>query len=74
MICLVQIYLTNQWASVRDTSIKVSLHGVKSYCGEFHKSEIRVLSKNIEIGTFIPKLLASKLTKYAKKGIKDMAK
>ena len=35
MICLVQIYLTNQWASVRDTSIKVSLHGVKSYCCEF---------------------------------------
>ena len=35
MIFLVQIYLTNQWATVRDTSIKVSLNGVKSYCGEF---------------------------------------
>ena len=30
--------------------------------------------QNIEIGTFIPKLLASKLTKCAKKGIKEMAK
>ena len=35
MICIVQIYLTNQWATVRDTSINVSLHGVKSYCSEF---------------------------------------
>ena len=35
MICAVQIYLTNQWAVVRDTSIEVSLHGVKSYCVEF---------------------------------------
>ena len=35
IICTVQIYLTNQWATVRDTAIKVSLHGVKSYCGEF---------------------------------------
>ena len=35
MICMVQIYLTNQWATVRDTAIEVSLHGVKSYCGEF---------------------------------------
>ena len=38
MICMVQIYLTNQWATVRDTSIEVSLHGVKSYCGEFMAS------------------------------------
>ena len=30
VICLIQIYLTNQWATVIDNSIKVSLHGVKS--------------------------------------------
>ena len=48
MICLVQIYLTNQWASVRDTSIKVSLHGVKSYCGKFMAfSTDKVLRKKI---------------------------
>ena len=33
MICAVQIYLTNQWTTVRDASIQVSLHGVKSYLG-----------------------------------------
>ena len=38
MICAVQIYLTNQWAAVRDTSIEVSPHGVKSYCCEFKAS------------------------------------
>ena len=38
MICMVQIYLTNQWATVRDTAIEVSLHGVKSHCGEFMAS------------------------------------
>ena len=35
IICAIQIYLTTQWAVVRDTSIEVSLLGVKSYCGEF---------------------------------------
>ena len=35
MICMVQIYLTNQWATVRDAAIEVSLHGVKSYNCEF---------------------------------------
>ena len=35
LICAAQIYLTNQWATVRDAVIKVSLHGVKSRYGEF---------------------------------------
>ena len=35
MILSIQIYLTNQWSPVRDAAIEVSLHGVKSCCGEF---------------------------------------
>ena len=34
IICAVQIYLTNQWNTVRETAIKVSLHRVESYWGE----------------------------------------
>ena len=35
IICAIQIYLTNQWDTVRETAIKVSLHRVKSYLGVY---------------------------------------
>ena len=38
LICAIQIYFTSQWDTVRDTSIQVSLHGVKSYWGELWTS------------------------------------